>query len=993
MRCRTGWGWTAVTIGLIVSLQANAAPPLPRVPPGFTIEVAAEAPVVERPVMACFDEKGRLFVVDSAGVNEPFEKLLKNPPHRIVVIEDTDGDGRFDKRTVFADQLVMPQGVLPHNGAVYTASPPSVWKLEDTDDDGVCDKRTAIVSEFGSNGNAADIHGPFLGPDGWLYLCDGRHGHKVRREDGTIDQGLAGGIFRFRTDGTGFERVCGGGFDNPVEIVFTPAGEMLGTVNILHGNPRQDSLMHWVEGGVYPRTDQEQCIAEFKRTGDLLPEVKSFGHVAVSGLVHYRSSAFGPEYQNNLFITFFNRHKLVRTIIERNGATFSAREEDFLVSEEKDFHPTDVFEDADGSLLVIDTGGWFRIGCPVSEISKPDVLGKIYRIRKTGGQESVSVTAKAIFEAEARAQLWELARDSTGRSTEILSDILRSKELDSRIIAARSLGMSSGNPGTSPAIVERLARAVVADLPPMRREAATTLGRICASANVPPDCRSKAVSALFESIRAGVSDRVLEHALIYAAIRIDSREHVLPFLADANPQVRRAALITLDQLDHGDLTRELVTPLLDTDDPALRQAALAVIGSRKGWATEILTLLRTWLHDPTPTDEQLSLLRGVLLAQSGDLEVQTLIGDSLQDLKIAAATRLVLWEALDRSPQTEFPTPWLRAVRASLERGSSSELKQLVSLIQSRGLSDFDDVLVRIAADNDQPAETRIAALTAAAPRRRSFDEPSFLLLVANLKPDLPPLTQLAAARGLAEAPLSLKQLMKLAEMFSKAGPLTTPVLIRAFAKNDEASVGLKFIAALSEGTTAESLSVEELAGILRKYPPQVQNQAKPLLARLGGSSLEEQRARLTELSRQVDPPGDAAHGKAVFFGKKAACASCHSVGAEGGRVGPDLTKIAASRSTVDLLEAIVFPSATFAREFRPYVIATQQGKVYTGVIGRQTADAIHLRTADLAEIRIPRGDIEEMRESNTSIMPKGLDTSLTPDELRDLMSYLQTLK
>ncbi|MBI3864693.1 MAG: heme-binding protein, partial [Planctomycetia bacterium] len=363
---------------------AFGAPPLPSVPPGFEIEVAAEFPVVERPVMACFDERGRLFLVDSAGVNEPFEKLVKNPPHRIVVIEDTDGDGKFDKRTVFADKLVMPQGVLPYRGAVYTASPPSVWKLEDTDGDGVCDKRTEIVTEFGSNGNGADIHGPFLGPDGWLYLCDGRHGHKVKLADGTIDQGLAGGIFRFRSDGSGFERVCGGGFDNPVEVVFTDEGEMLGTVNILHGNPRQDCLVHWVEGGVYPRADQEQCIAEFKRTGDLLPPIKELGHVAVSGLALYRSEGFGPEYRNNLFVTYFNQHKVVRSILERSGSTFTSREEEFLTSEEKDFHPTDLLEDADGSLLVINTGGWFRIGCPVSEIAKPDVLGAIYRVRKKG---------------------------------------------------------------------------------------------------------------------------------------------------------------------------------------------------------------------------------------------------------------------------------------------------------------------------------------------------------------------------------------------------------------------------------------------------------------------------------------------------------------------------------------------------------------------------------------------------------------------------------
>ena len=133
--------------------------------------------------------------------------------------------------------------------------------------------------------------------------------------------------------------------------------------------------------------------------------------------------------------------------------------------------------------------------------------------------------------------------------------------------------------------------------------------------------------------------------------------------------------------------------------------------------------------------------------------------------------------------------------------------------------------------------------------------------------------------------------------------------------------------------------------------------------------------------------------GRAVFFGKKAACASCHTIANEGGRVGPDLTKIGASRSGVDLLEAIVFPSATFAREFRPYVILTDAGKVHTGVISRQTAGAIHLRTADLAEVRIPRASIEEIKESDTSIMPKGLDTALSKTELRDLLAYLQQLK
>src|SRR5262245_50356701 len=106
------------------------------------------------------------------------------------------------------------------------------------------------------------------------------------------------------------------------------------------------------------------------------------GWVAPAGLMRYRGEAFGPGYRDNLFSAQFNTHKVVRHVIERDGATFRGRTEDFLVSTDPDFHPTDVLEDADGSLLVIDTGGWFLRGCPTSQIAKPEVKGAIYRVRR-----------------------------------------------------------------------------------------------------------------------------------------------------------------------------------------------------------------------------------------------------------------------------------------------------------------------------------------------------------------------------------------------------------------------------------------------------------------------------------------------------------------------------------------------------------------------------------------------------------------------------------
>ena len=249
----------------------------------------------------------------------------------------------------------------------------------------------------------------------------------------------------------------------------------------------------------------------------------------------------------------------------------------------------------------------------------------------------------------------------------------------------------------------------------------------------------------------------------------------------------------------------------------------------------------------------------------------------------------------------------------------------------------------------------------------------------------------MAAAQALADAPLDSAQLLKVSGTFETAGPLTVPVLVRSFGRSTSEQVGLALVESLNRSSASANISADELSKLLGKYPPKVQTAGGELLKKLG-VNLAEQKTRLTELA-PLGAGGDAEHGRKIFFGKKAACANCHTVAALGGKVGPDLSAIGKIRNGGDLIEAIAFPSSSFARGFRSYTILTEQGKVHTGIISRQSADTVYLRTAELAEIRIARDTIEEMREAKTSVMPKGLDKTLSADELRDLIAYLRSRK
>jgi putative heme-binding domain-containing protein len=250
---------------------------------------------------------------------------------------------------------------------------------------------------------------------------------------------------------------------------------------------------------------------------------------------------------------------------------------------------------------------------------------------------------------------------------------------------------------------------------------------------------------------------------------------------------------------------------------------------------------------------------------------------------------------------------------------------------------------------------------------------------------------RLGAAEALGRFKLSAKHLNAVAPLLEKASPLEASWLLQAFAGSSDPQSGRALIAALKTASATASLSPARVREAIAHYPNDVQAAAEELLK--AHTATDGDRAAVLEVFLTSTQPGDAKRGEEIFFGQRAACAACHRVGERGEKIGPDLSKIGAIRNRRDLAEAILFPSASLARGYESFGVMTKDGQVHSGIMGRQTATAIFLRTTDRAEVRVARDDIEQLVPSATSIMPQGLDKTLSPSELSDVIAFLESLR
>jgi len=1014
---------------ILLSACASSGPPTNgnlTVPEGFTVEIVAAAPLVERPMIVDMDEHGRLYVAESSGSNDRVQQQLIDKPHSILRLEDVDGDGKYDSRTVFADKMMLPEGVLWHDGSVYVGAPPQIWKLTDTDDDGVADQREVWFDGKTLNNCANDLHGPYLGPDGWIYWAKGAFEEQTYERPGRSPLVTkAAHIFRRRPEGGPIEPVLTGGMDNPIEVAFTPEGERFITSTFLQ-HPRlgrRDGILHAVYGAVYGKV--HGVTDNHPMTGGYQSVMTHLGPAAPVGLLRYESTSFGEEYHSDLFATLFNMHKVTRHVLKRAGATFQTEDSDFLVSDSLDFHPTDAMEDADGSLLVVDTGGWYKICCPTSQLAKPDVLGAIYRVRRDGAKPVHDPHGlELVWNAASTADLVDRLDDSRpavrrraihalskhgAAAVEVLSSTLQTaSSVESRRNAVWALtritgdaaraaareALSDADPSVRHAAVHSvsvrrdsealgpLQSFLQSEDAPLQRVAAEALGRIGDSAAVTDLLAATALA----------DDEVLTHSLTYALIEIADPAATQLGLGAESKKVRRAAVIALDQMEPSTLEYRTVVPLLSSTEPELSDTAEWIAGRHPEWGGALASYFRKSLKDVAAHDaDGLARKLGRFVADPAiqDLLAKTASGPTSQQARVTA---LNVMAAASLNP---VPAAWTDALVAALS--SSDPNLQAAAVGAARGLSwpeegvpSLNAALTQVARDASATAESRTKAIETSVTSLASVDAQLFDFLIASVQPSAPVAVRGAAARALSLAPLDGEQLGRLTASLREAGPMELPLLVEAFGHGDDAELGDRWVASLQEARGLANLRPDILEKAVEPYPESVQQKARALLAGLE-VDLEGQRAKLEGLLANLEP-GDIRRGQAVFNSTEAACSSCHAIGYEGGQVGPDLTKIGEIRDGRDLLEAVVFPSASFVRSFEP-VVVDAAGESYNGVPLEESETHLLLATGADEQVRIAKAEIEEVRPGTVSVMPSGLEEQLSQRELSDLMAFLRATR
>lgn len=389
------------------------------VPEGFSVELVASEPDLVNPVAMTIDERGRFWVTES--IEYP-RRSAGEGKDRVKVLEDTNGDGRCDKVTIFAEGLNIPSGIAVGHGGVWVANAPDILFLQDTDGDGRADKREVVVTGFGRTDTHELPNSLTWGPDGWLYGFNGVFNFSKVHHNGK-DYEFTCALFRIHPRTREFELFCEG-TSNPWGVAFDPNGSAFVSACVI------DHLWHLTETGYYHRQGGPYPPFTWKIESivDHLHQQRAY-----CGLTYFDSDAYPEQYRGRLIMGNIHGNCLNVDRLERNGSTYKSHgEDDFLSANDAWFMPVVQKTGPDGCLYVLD---WYdRYHCYQDANRDPEGIdrlhGRLYRIR---------------YQETPRAEKFDMAQESDDKLIERLhSPNIYYRETAQRLLAERNDAATRG---------------------------------------------------------------------------------------------------------------------------------------------------------------------------------------------------------------------------------------------------------------------------------------------------------------------------------------------------------------------------------------------------------------------------------------------------------------------------------------------------------------------------------------------------------------------
>jgi putative membrane-bound dehydrogenase-like protein len=934
------------------------------VPPGFKVTLFAGEPDVVQPIAMAIDDRGRLWIAEA--YSYPRRVPQSQARDRILIFEDSDGDGRFDSRKVFADRLNLVSGLEVGFGGVWVGAAPEFYFIPDRDGDDRPDGPPQVLSDgWGQHDTHETLNSFTWGPDGWLYGCHGVFTHSKVGKPGTKAADripLNACIWRFHPQRHVFE-VFASGTSNPWGIDFDARGQMLITACVI------PHLFHIIQGGRFERQagqhfnpytyDDIKTIADHRHYSGANPHGgngrsdSSGGGHAHSGAMIYLGGGWPAEYNGSLFMNNIHGARLNRDILVKNGSGFiGTHAPDFLLANDLWSQIISLRTGPDGSLFMID---WYdKNQCHHNDVNGHDrTNGRIFKVSfgdprikpvNLAGETSLALVALQTSPNEWYARHSRRILQERGPNAEAAQLLLelRHKARGNTAVALRAL----------------LAQHAVGGL----RDPAA-IGQALAD----PDPAIRAWTIQLATEQGPPSAPIL--ARFTELARTDPSPMVRLYLAAAMQRLplenRWDALTAL--VGHGEDASDHNLPLMYwyAAEPlavadAQRSAALAASSSipriQEFMARRIAAL---------GTPESLALLVGELGRASASARRLTLL--------------IGIEEALRGRRQVAMPAAWPAVSKTLASDPDSSVRSRAVALGVNFGDAAAQESLRRVLVDPKASPPDRRQALAALL----KVKDPSLVGVLHNLvrHPELGG----PAVRGLSsfDDPATPSVLI---EAYQALGPAERRDVLSTLASRKYACRTL--LAAVETGKVPRG---DLTADIVRQVRNLADTELTAHLARVWGTVRETSgdRARLiaqakTMLLAKHQKPPDPSLGRAVYA---KVCQQCHTLFGTGGQVGPELT--GSNRADLDyLLSNVLDPSALIGKDYQAHVIATTDGRVLTGIIRAEDKDSITLVTAN-ETITLPKNEIEDRRTSDQSMMPEDLWKPLSQFEIRSLVSYL----